>query len=117
MKFAHKNIAAFIYLLENNPELFSLQDRQTLADKIPEDIEEISESLLAWCEERSEINDALRRLRRTLPDDERQSKGPGGIFPNRETQAEDNKNLRETILNALRQSSPPETPKTTTSND
>jgi hypothetical protein len=111
MTFAYKNIKAFIQLLENSPELFNAQDRQTLADKIPEDIESISESLLAWCEQRPEINDALRQVRRTLPDDEPQSKGPGGTFPDAPTRAEYEKNLRETLINALRQSSPPENPK------
>ena len=114
MKFAYKNIQAFIDLLKNTPELFSIQDRQTLADKSPEDIEEISEVLLAWCKQRPEINDALRQVRRNLPDDEPQFKGVGGTFPDTQTQAEFEKNLRQTLINALRQSSPPETPKPTT---
>ena len=112
MTFAYKNIEAFIDLLQNTPELFNTQDRQILADKIPEDIESISESLLAWCEQRPEINDALRKMRRNLTDDEPQFiRGAGGTFPDAQTQAEYEKNLRETLINALRQSSPPETPK------
>ncbi len=111
MTFAYKNIKAFIDLLQNTPKLFNTQDRQNLADKIPEDIEDISESLLAWCEKRPEINDALRQVRRNLTDDEPQSKGPGGTFPDASTQEEYEKNLRETLINALRQSSPPENPK------
>ncbi len=114
MTFVYKNIEAFIHLLLNTPELFNTQDRETLADKIPEDVEEISESLLAWCEKRPEINDALRQLRRSLPDGEPQSKGVGGTFPDAPTQAEYEKHLRETLINALRQSSPPENPKTKT---
>ncbi len=110
MKFAYKNIEAFIQLLENTQELFNTQDRQTLADKIPEDIEDISESLLAWCEKRPEIHDALRQVRRSLPDDEPLHRGPGGTFPDAQTQASDEKNLRETLINALRQSSPPDKP-------
>ncbi len=110
MKFAYKNIEAFIQLLENTQEPFKTQDIQTLADNISEDIESISESLLAWCEQRPEINDVLRQLRRRLPDDETQSKGPGSTFPNAQTQEEYEKNLRETLINALRQSSPPENP-------
>ena len=115
MTFAYKNIHAFIDLLQNTPELFSTQDRETLADKITVDIESISESLLAWCEQRPEINDALRKVRRSLPDDETQTKGPGGTFPNVQTQAEFEKNLRETLINALRQSSPLENLKPETS--
>lgn len=111
MTFAYKNIKAFIHLLENTPELFNTENRQTLADKIPEDIEDISESLLAWCEQRPEINDALRQVRRTLPDDKYKSRGVGGTFPDARTQAKDEKNLRETLINAIRQSSLPENPK------
>ena len=115
MKFAYKNIEAFIQLLENTPELFNTQDRQTLADKIPEDIEEISEFLLAWCEQRLEIMDALRQVRRNLPYYyEEKSKGSGGCIGSiikKITQAEHEQNLRETLINALRQSSPPTNPK------
>ncbi len=111
MIFVYKNIEAFIQLLKNNPELFNNQDTETLADKIPEDIENISESLLAWCEQRPEINDALQQVRRSLPDDEPPFKGPGGTFPDGQTQAEYEAKLKETYTNALRQSSPPENPK------
>ena len=116
MTFAYKNIKAFIYLLQNTPELFSTQDRQTIVDKIPEDIESISEILLAWCKQRPEINDTLRQVHRNLTDDEPQfMRGAGGTFPDAKTQAEDEKNLREALLNNLRQSSLPETPKPKTS--
>ncbi len=111
MGFAYKNIEAFIHLLQNNPELFSTQDRQTLADKISKDIEEISAALLAWCEQRPEINDALRQERRTLANDKDESRGAGGTFPDTQTQAEYEIKLRETLNNALRQSSSPENPK------
>ena len=116
MTFADKNIKAFIDLLENTPELFNTQDRQTLVNKIPENIESISEELLAWCEQRPEINKALRQVRRSMPDNEPQSKGPGGSFPDASTQAEYEKNLRETLMNILRQSSPSENPNPETSN-
>ncbi len=106
MTFAYKNIQAFINLLQNNPELFSTQDRETLADKIPEDIESLSEVLLVWCKQRPEINGALRQVRRTLPEDKYKSRGAGGTFPNAQTQEEYGKNLRESYINALRQSSP-----------
>ena len=111
MTFAYKNIEAFIHLLQNTPELFNTQDRETLADKIPEDIESISESLLAWCEQRPEINNALQQVRITLPEDKYKSRGAGGTFPNAQTQEEYEKNLRETYINTLRQSSPPDNPK------
>ena len=111
MKFAYKNIKAFTCLLQNTPELLSIQDRQTLTDNIPEDIESISESLLAWCEQRPEINNALRQVRRTLPEDKYKPRAVGGSFPDAQTQAEYEKHLRGTLINALRQSSPPENPK------
>ena len=107
MTFAHKNVKAFIHLLQNTPELFSYHDRQSLADQIPEDIEEISASILAWCEQRPEINNALREIRRTLGEYNFTERGPGGTFPDFKTHAEDERNLKETLLNALRQSSPP----------
>ena len=114
MIFVYKNIEAFIQLLETTPELLNSQDRQTLADDIPEGLEDISESLLAWCEKRPEIYDALQKVRITLPDD-KYIRGPGGTFPNGQTQEEYEKNLRETYINALRRSSPPENPQPTTS--
>ena len=119
MKFAYKNIEAFIQLLENNQELFNtqdIQDRQTLADKIPEDIESISESLLAWCKQRPKINDNLRQVRRSLTNDKYKSRGFG--FDDTETEEEQEEyeaNLRTTLINALRPSSPPEKPKSQTS--
>ena len=115
MKFAYKNIKAFTCLLQNNPELLSIQDRQTLTDNIPEDIESISKYLLAWCQQRPEINDALRQVRRTLPDDKNKSKRFG--FDDTETEEEQEEyeaNLRITLINALRKSSPPEKPKSQT---
>ncbi|NEO14419.1 MULTISPECIES: hypothetical protein [unclassified Moorena] len=116
MTFAQKNVKAFIHLLQNTPGLFNTQDRQTLAEKIPEDIEEISELILDWCDEQlPEINDALQQVRRSFPDDEPiKELGPGGTFPTPETKAEDEKNLRETLINELRKSSPPETKKPNT---
>ncbi len=104
MRFAYKNIKAFTCLLQNTPELLSIQDRQTLADNIPKDIESISEYLLVWCQQRPEINGALRQARRTLPDDKNKSKGFG--FDDTETEEEQEKyeaNLRITLINALRQ--------------
>ncbi len=118
MKFAYKNIKAFTCLLQNTPELFNSKERQTLADNIPEDIESILKFLLAWCKQRPEINDALRQVRRTLPDDKNKSKGFG--FDETETEEEQEKyeaNLRITLINALRQSSPPENPKSQTPED
>ncbi|EGJ29831.1 MULTISPECIES: hypothetical protein [Moorena] len=111
MTFAQKNVKAFIKLLKNNPDLLNIQDRQTLEDKIPEDIEEISELLLAWCEQRPEINGALEQVRRSLPDHEPiGEKGIGGTVPTPETKAEYENNVKEELLNALRKSSPPENP-------
>lgn len=130
MSSAHKHIAAFIYLLNNKPELFSIEDRQNLANKITEDEDfgKISELLLAWCEEKSEINNALQQVCSTLPDNESHLPGAfiGGLFGGpigaaglfsgsfaefAEAKAEFEKNLRETLINSLRQSSPPENPK------
>lgn len=105
MKFAYTNIKAFIDLLQNNPEIFNTQDTLALAEKIPENIEKTSECLLAWCKERPEIDRTLKAVRRNLPEEQPTSRGAGGVFPTPETQAVDEKNLREALLNALRQSS------------
>ena len=118
MKFVYKNIRAFTCLLQNTPEIMSIQDRLTLEKNIPEDAEEISEFLLAWCQQQPEINNALRQVRRTLPDEKNKSKGFG--FDDTETEEEQEKyeaNLRITLVNALRQSSPPEKPKSQTPED
>ncbi|NEP35873.1 hypothetical protein [Moorena sp. SIO3B2] len=115
MKFAQKNVNAFIQLLQNTPELINTQDRQTLAEKIPEDIEKISEFILAWCKQRPEINGALEQVRRSLPDDEPiGEKGIGGKFPTPEAKADYEKNVKEELLNALRKSSTEETEKPNT---
>ena len=54
-----------------------------------------------------EIDSSLKKVRRTLKQDALLSKdrGYGGAFPDDKTKAESEKNLRETLLNALRQSS------------
>ncbi|NER91838.1 MULTISPECIES: hypothetical protein [unclassified Moorena] len=118
MTFAQKNVKAFIKLLKNNPDLLNTQDRQTLLDKIPEDFQEISKLLLDWCNKLPEINTALQQVRRSLPDDEPIGERPAAAaFPTAETKAEYEKNLKEELLNALRQSSPPETEKPNTPTD
>ncbi|NEP50805.1 MAG: hypothetical protein F6K65_19160 [Moorea sp. SIO3C2] len=115
MTFAQQNLEAFIILIKDNPEILNTQDRPIFPDKIPEDIEKISELLLAWCKQRPEINGALEQVRRTLPDHEPSGeKGIGGTFPTDKTKAEDEKNLKETLINELRKSSPPENQKPNT---
>jgi hypothetical protein len=44
-------------------------------------------------------------------------RGIAGTFSTSETKTEDEKNLRETLLNSLRQSSPPENPKSPKADD
>lgn len=107
MSFAHDNLEAFINLLQNSPNLFAGQNLGSLADNLPEGIEEISEYLLACCEEMPEIDSSLKKVRRTLKQGAllSEERGPGGAFPDNKTKAEYEKNLRETLLNALRQSS------------
>ncbi|NEQ79813.1 MAG: hypothetical protein F6K26_05985 [Moorea sp. SIO2I5] len=112
MTFAQKNLEAFTILIKDNPDLLNTQDRQTLQDKISEDIEKISDFILAWCEQRPQINGALEQVRRSLPDHEPiGEKGIGGTVPTPETKAENEKNVKEELSNALRQSTPLETEK------
>ncbi|NEN95224.1 MAG: hypothetical protein F6K50_06675 [Moorea sp. SIO3I7] len=118
MKFAYKNIKSFTLLIQNNPEILSIQDRQNLEENLPEDIENILKFILDWCQKRPEVNQALRQVRKTLPDDKNKSKIFGFDDPKAEEEQEQYEaHLRITLINTLRQSYDPEKSKSKTTEE
>ncbi|NEO44972.1 MAG: hypothetical protein F6K55_12910 [Moorea sp. SIO4A3] len=118
MKFAYKNIEAFTLLLQKKPENFSIKDRENFEKNLPEDIENILELILDWCENRPEVKHALRQVRKTLPDDKNKSKIFGFDDPKAEEEQEQYEaHLRITLINTLRQSYDPEKPKSKTTEE
>jgi len=106
-------IGNFIKLINTQPDIFSEQDRNELEAIITplsnDDVDELADKIDNWCTSHPVIDDALNGL--TNPSGRRT---PGGAFPTDETKAEEEKNLKETVINALRKSSPPETQKPNT---
>jgi hypothetical protein len=71
MSVSKNSIKAFIYVLESKPGLIPLPDwdeLNQLASNLPEDAEEISETLQNWlqAESRSQIREAYRQRRKEL---------------------------------------------------
>ncbi len=72
--FAQQNVAAFIVLLNEQRSLFSpddLTELYRLVTSLPDQIEELSQTLSNWSENRSEILDAKRQLIESLSNDSR----------------------------------------------
>lgn len=101
----------FIQLIKKQSDLFSEKDRNELEAIITplsnDDVEGLADEIDNWCTSHPVIDDALNTRLASQPIGE---KGPGGTVPDAQTQAEYEKNLRETLINALRRSSPPENP-------
>ena len=109
MEAENKLLSAFQQLLNTQPELLKDSERrelETLITSLPNDTKQLADAIAPWCASHSEINNTLMELLASVS-----SKGIAGTFSTRETKE---KNLRETLINALRQSSPSETPKPTT---
>ncbi|NEQ89016.1 MAG: hypothetical protein F6K26_56805 [Moorea sp. SIO2I5] len=108
-------IKNFIQLIKTRPDLFSEEDRNKLEAIITplsnHDMDGLADEIDNWCTSDSVIDDALDVL---LASQAIGELGPGGAFPTDETKAEEEKNLKETVINALRKSSPPETQKPNT---
>lgn len=74
MNFDTQNIEAFIQLLKTQFLLLSETNRLALLDlnsklsDLSDDVEEISEAILEWCETRTAIDEALSNIRVTLSD-------------------------------------------------
>ncbi|NEO70595.1 hypothetical protein [Moorena sp. SIO3H5] len=119
MKPEIQEIGNFIKLINKQPELFSEQDRNELEAIITplsnHDVEGILNKIENWCKSNPVIDDALNVVVGSKPIAE---KGIGGKFPTPEAKADYEKNnVKEELLNAIRQSSPPETEKPNTPAD
>ena len=60
-----ENIITFIYLLQTQPDLFTSEDYANLKEllsTLPDDVEEISNTIALWCEEHPQILDAILNI-------------------------------------------------------
>ncbi|MFB2891674.1 hypothetical protein ACE1CI_01900 [Aerosakkonemataceae cyanobacterium BLCC-F50] len=60
-----ENIITFVYLVQTKPELFTAEDRADLKEllsTLSDDVEEISNVIALWCEERPLILDAILNI-------------------------------------------------------
>lgn len=60
-----ETILDFIYIAQNQPELFTVEDRADFAQLVatlPKDVEEISNAIALWCDTRPHILDAIFAL-------------------------------------------------------
>lgn len=108
MEAENQFLSAFQQLLNTQPELFKDSERrelEALIASLPNDTEQLADAIARWCASHSEINNVLMQI---LAGEK--VRGIVGTYPSPETKTEDEKNLRETLLNSLRQSSPPENP-------
>ncbi|AOX01226.1 hypothetical protein BJP34_18865 [Moorena producens PAL-8-15-08-1] len=117
MALENQFLSAFKQLLDTQPELFKDSERtelEGLITSLPNDTEQLVDGITQWCASYSDIHNTLMPLlaSKTIPE-----KGPGGTVPTPETKAENEKNLKEELINALRQSSPPENPEPNTPAD
>ncbi len=107
MSFNHQNIQAFIQLLETQSSLLSNQDKidlNQLGDTLPEAIEPISNAIAAWYQDRPQILDAQLAILTPLSSNDA-TKGVGDrSLP--EMTPENERKLREDLINAIRRNSP-----------
>ncbi|HBB36216.1 MAG TPA: hypothetical protein DDZ80_15690 [Cyanobacteria bacterium UBA8803] len=102
LPFLEQNVDAFIELLTEQRSLFSSEDfaeLEELVAPLPDDIEELSNAISEWCEQHPEIDEAQLKL---IPDNS-ETRVPGSKeskvkTPNYELN-------KQTLLNAIQQSS------------
>ncbi|MFK5968745.1 MAG: hypothetical protein QM487_01290 [Candidatus Marithrix sp.] len=102
-----ETIIAFNQLLKDKLGLFSTQDwinLNKLLTPLADDTENMSNALSTWCESHSEIDDALSNVQEHLFPNEAKVKGIAGTPPPKIT-PEDEKKLREQLLNTIRHNS------------
>ena len=103
-----ETITAFNHLLENKPELFSTQDRADL-DKLitplADDTAGMSNALSTWCESLPKIDEALLESQDALFPEVKIERGAGGT-PHPEITPEDERKLREQLINVIRRNTP-----------
>jgi hypothetical protein len=96
-------LEAFEILLTQQRQLFTaqqLQDLDRLISSTAINHSELEDALVAWVDDRPDIDNALQALLYSVSPD----RGPGGIQP--PVQPQDQKNYREILLNAVRLDSP-----------
>ncbi len=98
-----ETILDFVYIVQNQPELFTAEDRADFAELIatlPEDVEEISNQIALWCETRPHILDAIFALPIGESDSVRAAGGRNTPLTGKES--------KDAIENTVRESIPPE---------
>ncbi len=98
-----ETILDFVYIAQNQPELFTAKDRADFAQLVatlPEDVEEISNAIALWCETRPHILDAIFALPVGESDSVRAADGRDTLLTGKET--------KDTLDNTVRVSIPPE---------
>ncbi|NEQ80459.1 hypothetical protein [Moorena bouillonii] len=115
-------IEAIFNSIINTGLLFSEQDRNEIEaifnSLANDDVEGLADEIDKWCTSHPVIDDALDVLLTSqscnLLASQSGRRAAGGKFPTDKTKAEEEKNLKETLINELRKSSPPETQKPNT---
>src|SRR4028119_199327 len=98
-----ETILDFIYIAQNQPELFTAEDRTDFAKllaTLPEDVEEISNAIALWCDTHPHILDAIFALPIEELDSVRAAGGRNTPLTGKEA--------KDAIENTVRESVPPE---------
>ncbi|MEG4442066.1 hypothetical protein QUB47_07510 [Microcoleus sp. AT9_B5] len=98
-----ETILDFIHIAQNQPELFTAEDRTDFAKllaTLPEDVEEISNAIAIWCDTHPHILDAIFALPIEELDSLRAAGGRNTPLTGKEA--------KDAIENTVRESIPPE---------
>ncbi|MEG4008242.1 hypothetical protein QUA41_28170 [Microcoleus sp. Pol11C1] len=98
-----ETILDFIYIAQNQPELFTAEDRTDFAQLVatlPDDVEEISNAIALWCDTHPHILDAIFALPIEELDSLRAAGGRNTPLTGKEA--------KDAIENTVRESIPPE---------
>ncbi|WP_353932188.1 hypothetical protein WJM97_06275 [Okeanomitos corallinicola TIOX110] len=102
-----ENILTFVYILQTQPELLTVEDRTDVLEllaTLPDDVEEISNAIALWYETRPQILDAILKV----PVEDLDSLRAAGGNRTPITGAE-SKEMIENSVTQSRQSSQPDT--------
>lgn len=102
--FHEQLIQNFKYIEENYPHLFTEEDYTSLADLRKTLLEQESDAIANWCEERPEIQDKLDALLKQQNGSDSGERGPKGHKPT--FPPKDKKDDDEPIDNIVRRSKP-----------
>jgi hypothetical protein len=98
-----ETILDFIYIAQNQPELFTAEDRTDFAQLVatlPDDVEEISNAIALWCDTHPHILNAIFALPIEELDSLRAAGGRNTPLTGKEA--------KDAIENTVRESIPPE---------